>query len=594
MSAIVISTAPAYNERTPLLRSQSQSRRRQSSSSSSSYSSASSDSSSSDTLVRSPPLKDSISTLRFVIVCVGIWSSNFVFAFQSTAIPTLAPAIGSWFEHAELSAYLGSMFTLSNTAVIPLYGVLMDTLGRKFAMITGCFFFGFGTILCALSNNMYTLIAARIVAGLGGGGLLTVSSVILTDLVPLRDRGFYQGLMMTIFGAGSMLGGPISGWLADTYGWHWSFWVQIPVTIFCAVIVAIFLPVPPIPPTHKSLLKGLASLDWIGTFFLIGSITTLILGFSFHTSYLEPWSAPIVWGMLLASVVLGVAFFMTEARVARPVVPLELFRSSHLAATLGAGFLLSISNQAFLYQIPVYFSVIVNTSTAQAGLIMSICGGLGLALGSLGAGHYIRSGRSWKWLAPISLVAPVFGILTAAFWTPSWAWWTYWVTIFPCILGYSTFLCVQIVALISAVDSKIMPKATALLYTTRSLGGTLGVSVGGSIQLGALVSHLKARFGDLSNGNEVINAILHSKSAIRLLPPRLKNLALEAYANSLSVVFVVSSAIALITFISSFWIEYHEVHGVQKRSVKSTGGGVNDGGPYGEGLGAASLEGERV
>ena len=199
-------------------------------------------------LDRSAPLKDSLSPARFVLICVGIWSSNFVFAFQSTLIPTLAPLISSGFEHAELASYLGSVFSLTSAAgervppsllldlsrtggqkygrgskrdtsnmgikltrtVIPVYGVLMDTLGRTFAMDTACFFFGFGTVLCALSPNMYLLIAARAVAGvsgllnpnedvltrpyqLGGGGLLTVSSVIVTDLVPLRDRGFYQG-----------------------------------------------------------------------------------------------------------------------------------------------------------------------------------------------------------------------------------------------------------------------------------------------------------------------------------------------------------------------------------------------------------------
>lgn len=152
----------------------------------------------------SAPLKDSISRTRLIIIwyvlpfsqtntSAGIWSSNFAFAFQSTAIPTLAPTIASDFNHAELASYLGSVFTLGNTAGIPVYGVLIDTLGRRFAMITACTFFGVGSVLCALAPGMWPLIAARAVAGLGGGGLLTVSAVICTDLVHLRERGFYQG-----------------------------------------------------------------------------------------------------------------------------------------------------------------------------------------------------------------------------------------------------------------------------------------------------------------------------------------------------------------------------------------------------------------
>ncbi|KIR64125.1 hypothetical protein I312_103936 [Cryptococcus bacillisporus CA1280] len=585
MSAIVITTAPYPSERTALLRSHSYS------SSDSGRSDISTDSPNQP--VRSAPLKDSISLSRFVIVCIGVWSANFVFAFQSTAIPTLAPEIGSWFEHGELSAYLGSMFTLANTAVIPLYGVFMETLGRKFAMVTACLFFGAGTIMCASAGNMYALIGARTFAGLGGGGLLTVSSVIVTDLVPLRDRGYYQGLMMTIFGSGSMLGGPVGGWLTDRFGWHWSFWIQLPVIVFCGVIVSAFLPTPHIPPTHRSLFSGLASLDWLGTALLIGSVTTLIFGFSFHTSYLEPWSSPTVWGMLLASVLSAAAFVLVEMKVKRPLVPLRVFKSNHISAVMLSGFFLSVSNQAFMYQIPVYFAVIVNTSTAQAGLIISLCGGLGLALGSLIAGQYIRSGYPWRWLGPISLVPPVVGALVAATWKPILPWWSYYMTVFPCILGYSTFLCVQLIALVSSVDSKLMPKATALLYTTRSLGATLGVSVGGSIQLGALASQLKILFEGLEARDQIINSILHSKAAIRLLTPRLQSLALSAYARSLSTVWLFSAGIAVLTVVSSVFIEAKEVHKEERRVIKGTGGGISEGGPFAEGIGPATIEGER-
>ncbi|WWC89697.1 uncharacterized protein L201_004622 [Kwoniella dendrophila CBS 6074] len=587
------------NEQTPLLL------RPPSPSPSSSSSISSYSSSTTETLLRSPPLKDSISTLRFCIICAGIWSSNFVFAFQSTAIPTLAPEIGSWFQHAELATYLGSGFTLACTAVIPLYGVFMEALGRKFAMITACALFGIGTIMCAMVNNMYTLIGARTFAGLGGGGLLTVSSVIVTDLVPLRDRGFYQGLMMTIFGTGSMLGGPLSGYLTDKYGWHWSFWVQIPVVLFCAIIVSIFLPTSAIPPTHQSLLSGLKSLDWLGTFFLITSVTTLLLGLSFHTSYLEPWSSPIVWGMLLISIISTMIFIYVETKVKRPVVPLELFKSSHIAAINTCGFFLSVGNQAFMFQIPVYFAVIINSSAAQAGLILSLCGGLGLATGSMVAGQYIRSGHSWKYLGPAALFPPIIGSIVAATWNPTWSWWGYYATVLPCILGYSTFLCVQLVALISSVDSKIMPKATALMYTTRSLGATLGVSIGGSVQLGALASDLKKQFKDIDNGNEIISAILHSKSAIRLLPPTLRQLALNSYSHSLSVVWLFSAVIAFICFVNSFWIQSIQVDdnngqddtkrrqndGEEGSIIRNSGAGIVEGG-FGEGLGESTIQGE--
>lgn len=159
--------------------------------------------------------------------------------------------------------------------------------------------------------------------------------------------------MMVTFGAGSTLGGPIAGYLVDHYGWQLSFWIQLPVILFCSIMVSILLPPAPIAPTHTSVKKGLASLDWIGSILLIGSVTTLILGFSFHTSFLLPWSDSLVWGNLLASILALATLLWVESKVERPVIPLELFKDSHVAACMSSGFFLSVVAQAFVSALPV-------------------------------------------------------------------------------------------------------------------------------------------------------------------------------------------------------------------------------------------------
>lgn len=193
--------------------------------------------------------------------------------------------------------------------------------------------------------------------------------------------------MMTIFGTGSMIGGPLSGYLSDVWDWRISFWMQVPIVIWCATIVTLFVPDPPIAPTHASAWAGLASLDWGGSFLLLGSVATLILGLSFHTSYLRPWSDPLVWGLLLSSVVALVAFTYVEARVKRPIVPLSMFKSRQLVAIWASGTLLSITSQAFLFHVPTYFSVLLDSSGAKAGMVVSVCSGIGLSTGSLYAGQ---------------------------------------------------------------------------------------------------------------------------------------------------------------------------------------------------------------
>jgi len=193
--------------------------------------------------------------------------------------------------------------------------------------------------------------------------------------------------MMTIFGLGSSLGGPLSGFLTDKYAWPVSFWVQVPIVIWCATIVGTFLPDPPVAPTHgTSVWRGLASLDWGGIVLLLGSTSAFILGLSLHTSFFRPWSDPWVWGLLLASILAIIAFVRVEAKVARPIVPPRLFQSRQLVAIWLSGTFLSISSQAFLFHVPTYFAVLVDSSAAQAGLVVSVCAGLGLSSGSLLSG----------------------------------------------------------------------------------------------------------------------------------------------------------------------------------------------------------------
>jgi hypothetical protein len=129
---------------------------------------------------------------------------------------------------------------------------------------------------------------------------------------------------------------------------------QMPIIIFTLIITTLFLPPSPIPPTHPTLLSGLTSLDWPGTILLIGSVTTLILGFSFHTSYLIPWSSPYVWGLLVGSMVMFGLFCFVEKRAGEgAVVDLKNLKSRHRSAIMASGFLLSAANGAFVRLPPI-------------------------------------------------------------------------------------------------------------------------------------------------------------------------------------------------------------------------------------------------
>lgn len=155
--------------------------------------------------------------------CIAVWVPVLVASLDSTIVATLVGSVSSSFNKSEQSAWLGTSYLLSVCCFTPIYGRLCDVMGRRGALLLALFFFSLGTLLCGLATSMEMLIAARALAGIGGGGLTTCTSTILSDLIPLRNRGLYQGLTNIIYGLGSGLGGPVGGVLNDTWGWRNAF-----------------------------------------------------------------------------------------------------------------------------------------------------------------------------------------------------------------------------------------------------------------------------------------------------------------------------------------------------------------------------------
>lgn len=284
---------------------------------------------------------------------LSLVTALFLAAVDGTLVVTLLAPISSSFGAAELLPWLGASYMLSTCACSPLYGKLSDVIGRKPAILTALGFFALGTFFCAVAPSMQALIAARAVAGMGGGGLLTCSSVILGDLLPLRKRGLYQGLTQIIFSVGSALGGPVGGVLCERFGWRWSFAFQIPLLAGAFLFTLTFLALPAHAPakrateapepaqasTFRRFLTLLGRLDLPGSALLVLSLLGLLFGIqSGHT--LAEWHT---WAYLGAFVVLGALFLVNEALVKEPVLPLRLL-TNRTTASAAAYYLISVGS----------------------------------------------------------------------------------------------------------------------------------------------------------------------------------------------------------------------------------------------------------
>lgn len=232
-----------------------------------------------DGISKSPYL-GGISVVRFWLIFGTILFNFFVSCFDSTIMASSHPVITSYFNSANSASWLSTAFLITSTSFQPLFGRLSDTIGRKPPYIFCLTIFLAATIWCALAQTMTSFIAARALCGLGAGGMVTLGSIITSDLVPIEIRGAYQSYMNVMYGVGAALGAALGGAIADHLGWRWEFGVQIPFLTF-AIIMACFT----IPARlglregvkQNTVLEAMKVFDFKGSILLTTSVTFFIL-----------------------------------------------------------------------------------------------------------------------------------------------------------------------------------------------------------------------------------------------------------------------------------------------------------------------------
>ncbi|KAF8803697.1 vacuolar amino acid permease [Phlegmacium glaucopus] len=517
-----------------------------------------------------PPLPDVVNKFSRADTCwilAGLWSGVLLGAFDGTVVATLLTPIGSEFKASNQSSYIGTSYLLSVCCFTPLYGRLADILGRKGAMLVALSLFGSGTIFCGMAPSMDALIAARAVAGMGGGGSAfalmkarAVSSIAVSDLVPLKQRGLYQGMANILFGLGSGLGGPLGGWVNDKFGWRVAFYMQAPMLIFSFVVVATKVNIKlPDDIQNQTLSDKLRRIDFLGSLTLVGTVGCLLLGFSLKSTEEMQWSHPVVMGLLVASVVFGICFVCVEKYWAPyPVMPLRLMTQRTPLAVSISNLLLSMSSFSMLYNAPLYFSAVKMTSSAIAGMCFHLLPhSISISIGSVFAGWFMR--RTGK-LYVLTLVSSSMALSTsvlASFWNDNTSSFHLWIDLIPHGFGVASFITTTLIAMIAGVYKEDMPVAIGITYLFRTTGQVLGVSLSGAVLQAVLLQKLRERIHgpDAADVSDQFSKPPHSAQIIPTLEPHLQKAAVDAYADALRVVFICQAAINVLGFIACLPIQ---------------------------------------
>ncbi|KAK4647239.1 uncharacterized protein QC761_0027280 [Podospora bellae-mahoneyi] len=490
------------------------------------------------------PYLSGLSRPRFWLLFGQIILSQLIICFDGTIMASSHPVITSHFRSANSASWLSTSFLLTQTSFQPLVGGLSDAIGRKTPYLILAAVFSLGTLWCAVAESMLQFILARAVCGLGAGGMMTLGSIIMSDVVPIEIRPRYQSLLNVTFGVGSMMGAGLGGLMADCLGWRWEFGVQVPVLIICVGVSGLVIPgdLGLYGKQKVTIQQALREFDFWGAATLAGSVTGLVLGVGLGGNVL-PWSHPVVVGSLMCFAVVFPVFLWVEGWVRNPIMPLHLvFKaphmnlmvSSHISALLAA---------AILFNVPLFFQGVLLTSATESGLRLVTCSAV-QALCGMTAGFLITWSRRMKWPLITGATLVIAGLFCLFSMERGWPTWVYMLCLVPASAGQGFQFPGSFMAVLAASKQHEQAVVTSTLMLWRSTGNILGVACSSLVVQNSLWYHLQ-EFVSGPEKEAVISKVRKSVEAIRDLEGTYQDQVVQSYAAALRLTFLCCFALAV-------------------------------------------------
>ncbi|OJA20399.1 hypothetical protein AZE42_05364 [Rhizopogon vesiculosus] len=495
---------------------------------------------------------------RLAIVFPGILCATFMVVLDEAMIATALPTIVAHLGGANNYSWLGSAYLLGSSALGPLYGKWSDMLGRKIVLFASIATFLIGSALCGAAQTMTWLIVCRAVQGLGGAGVIQLAIVIMSDILPLKDRGTYGGCLGAVFGVASVIGPLVAGGFAQHVSWRWCFFIHLPVGSVAAVVLFIFLN--PNPHQSRPLREHLAELDFIGLTFIVLGIVCLLIGFNFGSD-----AKTIV--LVVAGCVMLIAGGINEIFTQRSqIMPPRLFKTRTTVIILVVGFFHGIVFFGGSYYLPLYYQVL-GASATEAGIKM-LPFKFGYASTSIMSGIVVSRTGSYRptfWVAWTCMTIG-WGLMIMLNNNSSTA--TQAGISFIAALGGGCLLQVPIIAIQASMPLKDMATSSSALGFVRSLGGAVGIALSAAIISSVLPTKLAAipNVGSFNFGSSA-GSIIQVINQIHFIKDRaLREAIINAFSGTFSAVWMMFAALSgfglvLVLFLRGYSLERKIVRG---------------------------------
>ncbi|KAF2083828.1 MFS general substrate transporter, partial [Saccharata proteae CBS 121410] len=442
----------------------------------------------------------------FACLCVV----NLICALDATSISVALPTMAKALHGTGVEAFwAGTSFLLAATVFQPTFATLSNEFGRKPMLLIALSFFTIGSVIGGVARNFTDLLVGRSIQGVGGGGIAAMTNILVCDLVPLKDRAKWLGLITMQWSIGSVSGPVIGGTLAEKASWRWIFWLNLPFCGVAFIMIPLFLKLQPKPGRFFDKMK---QIDWVGSFLFVASTTSLLIPITWGGT-LYPWISPHTLVPLLLSL-LGFLLFTLWSRYLspRPILPSTLF----LTPTSLANYVSIITHGLFLWSVlfymPLYFSAAKRLSPISSGIAL-FPWTFTIAPGAVVVGLLINRTSRYIWALNLGWATTTLGVglmILFAPDTPAKMWIPLAVVsgLGLGILYPAMSICNQ-----AAARAEDTAAAAALNPFFRNMGQMLGVAVGGSV----VQNQLHARLANSATAVVVANAGTWSRDAEALV-----------------------------------------------------------------------------